>query len=301
MSTERLIVSALLALACASPVRAEQPAPPVFKLWPDGAPGSEKHRNEPEKLVDGAYPTNVHDPSLTVLRADPRHANGAAVVIAPGGGHYLLVVENEGMLPARMLNRIGVTAFVLKYRLAHGPDSAGYTVAGDGAADLRRAVRWVRAHAAEYGVDPQRVGVMGFSAGGELVSLVADNPEPPRRGKADALDGLSARPDFQVLVYPGDAGTPAQAAGMAPPAFLVAGSRDKCCAAPTIALYQQLATAGVSAELHMYADSDHAFNMGQRGERISLQHWPDRLADWLADGGWLVPRNGRKPEGVPAP
>jgi acetyl esterase/lipase len=301
MSTERLFLSALLALACASPVRAEPPAPPVVQLWADGAPGSEKHRNEPERLVDGAYPTNVHNPSLTVLRADPRHANGAAVVIAPGGGHYLLVVENEGMVPARMLNRIGVTAFVLKYRLAHGPDTAGYTVAGDGAADLRRAVRWVRAHAAEYGVDPQRVGVMGFSAGGELVSLVADNPEPPQRGKTDAVDQLSARPDFQVLVYPGDGGTPAQAAGTAPPAFLVAGSRDKSCAAPTRALYQQLAAAGVSAELHMYADSDHAFNMGQRGERVSLQHWPDRLADWLADGGWLVPRNGRKPEGVPAP
>jgi acetyl esterase/lipase len=301
MSTERLILSVLLALACASPVRADPPAPPVFKLWPDGAPGSEQHRNEPERLVDGAYPTNVHDPSLTVLRADPRHANGAAVIIVPGGGHYLLVVENEGMVPARMLNRVGVTAFVLKYRLAHGPDSAGYTVAGNGAADLRRAVRWVRAHAAEYGVDPQRVGVMGFSAGGELVSLVADNPEPAQRGRTDALDRLSARPDFQVLVYPGDAGVPAQAANTAPPAFLVAGSRDKCCAVPTLALYQQLAAAGVSAELHMYADSDHAFNMGQRGERIALQHWPDRLADWLADGGWLVPRNGRKPEGVPAP
>jgi len=301
MSTERLLISALLALACASPALAEQPAPPVFRLWPDGAPGSEKHRNEPERLVDGAYPTNVHDPSLTVLRADPRHANGAAVVIAPGGGHYLLVVENEGMVPARMLNRIGVTAFVLKYRLAHGPASAGYTVGGEGAADLRRAVRWVRAHAEEYGVDPQRVGVMGFSAGGELVSLVADNPEPSQRGKTDALDRLSARPDFQVLVYPGDGGTPAQAAGTAPPAFLVAGSRDKCCLQPTVGLYQQLMTAGVSAELHLYADTDHAFNMGQRGERISLQHWPDRLSDWLSDGGWLMPRNGRKPEGVPAP
>jgi acetyl esterase/lipase len=304
MSTKRLCLAALLALACAGPALAASTAPaapPVFRLWPDGAPGSEKRHNEPERLVEGAYPTNVHDPSLTVLRADPRHANGAAVVIAPGGGHYLLVVENEGMLPARMLNRIGVTAFVLKYRLAHGPDSAGYTVAGDAAADLRRAVRWVRAHAQEYGVDPQRVGVMGFSAGGELVSLVADNPEPPPRGKTDALDRLSARPDFQVLVYPGDAGTPAEAVDGAPPAFLVAGSRDKCCMRPTLTLYEQLVKAGVSAELHMYADTDHAFNMGQRGERVSLQHWPDRLSDWLSDGGWLVPRNGRKPEGVPAP
>ena len=303
MSIERLILSAVLALTCAGPALADQPkaAPPVFKLWPDGAPGSEQHRNEPEKLVDGAYPTNVHDPSLTVLRADPRHANGAAVVIVPGGGHYLIVLENEGMLPARLLNRIGVTAFVLKYRLQHGPDTAGYTASREGAADLRRAVRWVRAHAAEYGVDPQRVGVMGFSAGGELVSLVADNPEPPQHGKTDSLDRLSARPDFQVLVYPGDLGTPAQAVNGAPPAFLVAGSRDKCCLVPTLTLYQQLMGAGVSAELHLYADTDHAFNMGQRGERVSLQHWPDRLTDWLSDGGWLVPRNGRKPEGVPAP
>jgi acetyl esterase/lipase len=304
MSIERLILSAALALACVAPVRAAEPAkpePPVVKLWPDGAPGSEQRRNEPERLVDGAYPTNVHDPSLTILRADPRHANGAAVVIVPGGGHYLIVMENEGLLPARMLNRVGVTAFVLKYRLAHGPDTAGYRADREGAADLRRAVRWVRAHAAEYGVDPQRVGVMGFSAGGELVSLVADNPEPAQGSKTDALDRLSARPDFQVLVYPGDAGTPAQAADKAPPAFLVAGSRDACCLAPSLTLYQQLVKAGVSAELHLYADTDHAFNMGQRGERVSLQHWPDRLSDWLSDGGWLVPRNGRKPEGVPAP
>lgn len=304
MSIERMIFSFALALACVVPARAAEPAkpaPPVFRLWPDGAPGSEQHRNEPERLVDGAYPTNVHDPSLTVMRADPRHANGAAVVIVPGGGHYLIVMENEGLLPGRMLNRIGVTAFVLKYRLAHGPDTAGYRADREGAADLRRAVRWVRAHAAEYGVDPQRVGVMGFSAGGELLSLVADNPEPPQRGTADAVDRLSARPDFQVLVYPGDAGTPAQAVDKAPPAFLVAGSRDTCCLAPSLTLYQQLVKAGVSAELHLYADTDHAFNMGQRGERISLQHWPDRMSDWLSDGGWLVPRNGRKPEGVPAP
>jgi acetyl esterase/lipase len=301
MWTKRLIVSGALALGCAGSVLAQQAAPPVVQLWPDGAPGSEKRHGEPEKLTDGAYVSNVHDPSLTVLRADPRHANGAAIVVVPGGGHRMLVFQNEGVVAGKLLNRVGVTAFVLKYRLQHGPDSAGYTASREGAADLRRAVRWVRAHAPEYGVDPQRVGVMGFSAGGELVSLVADNPEPAPRGKTDALDRQSARPDFQVLVYPGPLGSPAKAVDGAPPAFLVAGSRDTCCMPPTLTLYQQLVKAGVSAELHLYADTDHAFNVGQRGERVSLQHWPDRLTDWLSDGGWLVPRNGRKPEGVPAP
>jgi acetyl esterase/lipase len=302
------LFSVLLAASLSAAALAQQAAPPVFQLWPDGAPGSQKHHGEPEKLVDGAYPVNIHDPSLTVLKADPRHANGAAVVVVPGGGHRILVFQNEGMLAAKNLNRVGVTAFVLKYRLARDPNSVSdagtaYTIEGDAANDLRRALRWVRAHAAEYGVDPQRVGAMGFSAGGELVSLVADSPEPPPSAPArlDAIDRQSSRPDFQVLVYPGPLGYPARAPKNAPPAFLVAGSKDSCCMPPTIGLYQQLLAAGVSAELHLYADTDHAFNVGQRGERVSVQHWPDRLSDWLADGGWLVPRAGRAPEGVPAP
>ncbi|MBP1203506.1 acetyl esterase/lipase [Duganella sp. 1411] len=268
-------------------------------LWPDGAPGSEKRHGEAE-TVQNTYVSNIHDPSLTVAKADARHANGAAVVIAPGGGHRMLVWMNEGMVAAKSLNRAGVTAFVLKYRLARDQGST-YSIENDAAADLRRAVRWVRAHAAEFGVDPDRVGVMGFSAGGELVSLVADNPAPPAGAKQDAVDKQSARPDFQVLVYPGPLGVPAKAVANAPPAFIVAGSADKCCGPPAVALYQQLVAAGVSAELHMYADTDHAFNMGQRSERLSDVHWPDRLADWLADGGWLVPRGGRAPQGVPSP
>jgi acetyl esterase/lipase len=268
-------------------------------LWPDGAPGSEKRHNEPEK-VENTYVSNIHDPSLTVVRANPRHANGAAVVIVPGGGHRMLVWQNEGMVAAKSLNRAGVTAFVLKYRLARDQGSS-YGIDTDAAADLRRAVRWVRAHAAEYGVDPHRLGVMGFSAGGELVSLVADNPEPAPPSKPDAIDKQSARPDFQVLVYPGPLGVPAKAVQNAPPAFIVAGSSDKCCMPPALALYQQLNGAGVPAELHLYADTDHAFNMGQRSERLSDVHWPDRLADWLSDGGWLIPHDGKAPQGVPAP
>jgi len=295
---KRLAIAVGALLLGAGALARQPPAPQQVRLWPDGAPGSERRHGEVETVRD-VYISNVHDPSLTVLRADPRHANGAAVVVAPGGGHRMLVFQNEGMVAAKALNRIGVTAFVLKYRLARDGD-AGYTIEGHAAADLRRALRWVRAHAREYGVDPQRLGAMGFSAGGELVTLVADHPQPVA-SKGDAIDAIDARPDFQVLVYPGPLGVPVLEAKNAPPAFLVAGSRDECCMAPTLALYQQLVAAGVSAELHLYADTGHAFNMGQRGERVSLQHWPDRLADWLADGGWLVPRNGRKPEGVPAP
>ena len=134
---------------------------------------------------------------------------------------------------------------------------------------------------------------MGFSAGGELVSLVADNPAPAQT-PVDAIDRLSARPDFQILVYLGPLGTPAKAVANALPAFLIAGSLDQCCATSAMTLYSQLRTAGVSAELHLYADTDHAFNLGTRSERISIQHWPDRLADWLADGGWLIPRGSAK-------
>ncbi|HWW72773.1 MAG TPA: alpha/beta hydrolase, partial [Duganella sp.] len=268
-------------LAILMTVCAQAGAQQTHLLWPDGAPGSEKRHGEAE-TVQNTYVSNIHDPSLTVVKADARHANGAAVVIVPGGGHRMLVWMNEGMVAAKSLNRVGVTAFVLKYRLARDQGST-YSIENDAAADLRRAVRWVRAHAAEFGVDPSRLGVMGFSAGGELVSLVADNPAPPAMAKQDAVDKQSARPDFQVLVYPGPLGVPAKAVQNAPPAFIVAGSSDKCCGPPSVALYQQLVAAGVSAELHMYADTDHAFNMGQRSERLSDVHWPDRLADWLAD------------------
>jgi acetyl esterase/lipase len=273
------------------------PAPAIIPLWPKGAPGSERRRTEPEQAAD-YWVKNIHNPSLTVFPADPRHANGSAIIVIPGGGHKLIVWTTEGTAVASRLNQMGVTTFVLKYRLAREAGSS-YTIEGDAMVDVRRAVRWVRAHAADYGLDPHRIGVMGFSAGGELVSLLADNPASATAPSSDPLDKESARPDFQILVFPGPLGVPAKAVADAPPAFLTAGSLDACCAEPAVTLYEQLRKAGVPAELHMYAGADHAFNLGERSGLLSIQHWPDRLADWLTDSGWLdthsAPDRGAKP------
>ena len=293
----------LLILACSltttvAPAQTPPPEPvrEVIHIWPNGAPGAEARRGEPERIVN-SYVHNVQNPSLTVFPADPRHANGIGMIVIPGGGHQFLVWQNEGVGPAKALNRYGITAFVLKYRLAREPGST-YTVEGDAAADARRAVRWVRAHAAHYHIDPHRIGMMGFSAGGELVTLVADNPAPPSAG-TDATAQVSGRPDFQVLVYPGPLGIPAKAVKGAPPAFITAGTLDPCCAVPAMTLYTQLRDAGVSAELHLWADIGHGFNIAAHSERLSIQHWPDRLADWLSDEGLLSPGDAEVAKPVP--
>jgi acetyl esterase/lipase len=281
--TKRWIAAAILILVAPLAHAAD---PEVAPIWGHGAPGAEAQVNVPE-VVENTYVRSVYNPNLTIFRADPAHANGAAMVIAPGGGHRMLVFVNEGVMPAKTLNRFGITVFVLKYRLAREAGST-YSIERDAAADARRAIRWVRAHAADYGVDPHRVGLMGFSAGGELVSMVADNSEPARAWKLDAIDQQSARPDFQVLVYPGPLGIPGRAIKDAPPAFITAGSLDKCCEPPAAALYNQLRDAGISAELHLFASTDHGFNVAMHNDRVSIQHWPDRLFDWLSDEGWLV-------------
>jgi acetyl esterase/lipase len=280
-----MIARALLALSALSlAIPAAAQTPQVVKLWPSGAPGSEAHRGEPERAQDW-WVKNIHDPTLTAFPANPAHNSGAAVVILPGGGPREIVWTSEGPNVAKALNRMGISAFVVKYRLAGEPGST-YSIERDEMADVRRAMQWVRAHAGDYGIDPKRIGVMGFSAGGELVGMLADYGMTGAPAGGDALDKVSARPDFQILVFPGPGAVRGAVAKDAPPAFLIAGSKDECCGPPTVGLYEQLWKAGVSAELHMYADSGHAFNLDE-SNRISVIHWPDRLYDWLADSGFL--------------
>ncbi|MCW3846759.1 alpha/beta hydrolase [Sphingomonas sp. LB-2] len=277
----KLWIAALL-LAFAAPG-----GPQRIPLWSNGAPGSEAHRGEKEVAQD-YWVNNIHDPSVTVFR--PEHPNGTAVVIAPGGGHRLLVINAEGNDTAKYFNSLGVTAFVLRYRLAR-QDGSTYTIEGTARGDTLRAMRLVRARAKEFGIDPDKIGLMGFSAGGELVSMVADGDPALLAGNpaaADPIERVSARPDFQILVYPGPLGIPAMVPKTAPQAFLVAASDDECCSAPVLDLVSRLRLAGIPNEVHLFARGGHAFNMGVgRTERPGLKYWPNRLTDWLEDSGLI--------------
>jgi acetyl esterase/lipase len=277
-------IVAVTALLFATAAIAQTSTPQAFKLWPGGAPGSAAHRGEAERAQDW-WVKNIHDPTVTAFPANPSHNSRTAIVILPGGAHSEIVWTSEGVSAARAFNRMGISIFVVKYRLAREPGST-YSLERDETADVRRAMQWVRAHAADYAIDPHRIGVMGFSAGGELVGMLADYGMTGTPAGGDALDRISPRPDFQILVFPGPGAVRGPVAKDAPPAFLVAGSKDECCGPPTVAMYELLQKAGVSAELHMYADSGHAFNLDE-SNRISILHWPDRLYDWLADSGFL--------------
>lgn len=175
-----------------------------FKLWPTGAPGSEGV-TEQEVFTPSdnpKLPKNfkvVHYPSIYAFLPPAGKANGMAVVIAPGGGHSQLVIDKEGWDIADWLTQHGIAGFVVKYRLARAPNSK-YTVVGDALADAHRAVRMVRAHAKEWGVDPARVGFMGFSAGGEVAALMETRFDSGNDSSPDPIERQSSRPDFSVIV-----------------------------------------------------------------------------------------------------
>ncbi len=260
-------------------------APAQVALWPGGAPGFESRKDEPE-LAKDYWVRNIHNPSLTIYLPPREKATGTGVVIFPGGGHRLLVFKAEGDEPARFLTGLGVAAFVLKYRLAREENSP-YRLEQHPREDAYRALRTVRSRAREWGLDPQRIGVMGFSAGGEVAALVAYGPGDPDSAATDPIDRLNGRPNFQVLVYPGPLFIPGTVPANAPPAFLVAANDDPCCAVPTLDVLMRYRAAGAPVEAHMLSGGKHGFNMGARSMLRAVKTWPQRLADWLGDRGLL--------------
>lgn len=256
-----------------------------ISLWPKGAPGFENRRNEPEEAKD-YWVKNIHNPSITVYLPPKDKATGAAVVIFPGGGHRLLVYNAEGRDPALFMNSLGVAAFVVKYRLFR-EDSTIYSLEKEVRQDAYRAIRLVRSHAAEFNIDTARVGLLAFSAGGEVAARVAYTPGQGDPHAPDPIDRLNGRPNFELLVYPGPLGVPAVIPPDAPPAFLIAANDDPCCSLPVITLLEKYRSAKVPVEAHILSGGNHGFNMGYRSNLKAVKAYPQLMANWLSDMGIL--------------
>ncbi len=278
---------AALAACCAGAALVRAQEPPVIPLWTNGAPGFEDRKNEPERAHD-YWVRNIHNPSITVFLPPKEKACGTAVLICPGGGHRELVYRAEGVEPARYFNGLGVAAFVLKYRLAREPDSP-YSLQVHPRQDAQRAMRLIRNRAAEWNLDTNRIGVVGFSAGGEVASMLVYSPAGGDAAAADPVDRADCRCDFQIVVYPGPLGVPDRVPADAPPAFFLVANDDAGHSDVVISLLEKYRQAKRPVEAHIYAQGGHGFNLGGRSKLASIKNWPQRMAEWLADNDFLKP------------
>ncbi len=298
----KLILTVLLLGAAAAQAQTQ-----VLPLWPEGVPNA-RTAPGPERLEDGERVSNVSQPTLTVFPAAYDRPGKTAVIICPGGGYSFLSSTREGQQYAQWLSGLGVTAFVLKYRLSDYGHPAPLQ-------DVLRAIRLVRSHAAEYGVAPDRIGVMGSSAGGHLAASAATlyNNAAGRTGAA--LDSVSARPDFAMLMYPviamdapavhmgsreallGKAPSPElvrlmsvekQVTADTPPTLLIHSQDDGLVPVEnSILFYQALTRAHVPAEMLLFEHGGHG--MAMRLGQGTASDWPRRAEEWLR-GRQLIPR-----------
>jgi acetyl esterase/lipase len=280
----------VLAFALSSAVADDQ-GTEIF-LWPNGVPGSESRKDEHEKHNDkggGEYTvTNVHNPSLTAFLPTKDKATGAAVVIVPGGGHREIWIVKEGINEAKWLAEHGVAAFVLKYRLAREPNSP-YKLPDTPTQDGQRAIRLVRSRAAEWGINPNRIGIMGFSAGGELAALTSAADGKGNSAASDPVEQVSARPDFQALIYSGPLGVRGQTITKEmnlPPTFIAVGDTDNF--GPMLAShYLALRGAGVSTEIHIYAKTGHGFGFSESTTGKPSNEFLQQFLEFLGAEGML--------------
>jgi len=291
----------LLAFSCLRPAAAAEPSLTI-NIWPGQPPGETKElppeadtTKDSDNLIAGRRLQrigNVSTPTLAVFRPAPEKDTGAAVVICPGGGHHILAYDLEGTEVAEWLNSIGVTGIVLKYRVpARDPEKRWLAAVQD----AQRSVSLTRSKAEEWKLDPKRLGILGFSAGGETAGLAAIFEERQYE-PVDEVDQVSMRPDFAVLIY---------AAGFVekdstqlrdyvklnshtPPMFLVHAIDDPVPVANSLVLTLGLKQAGVPAELHVYSTGGHGYGLRQTEQPVT--HWADRCGEWMRESGLLQPK-----------
>ena len=300
----------LLRVACAPAVvlaahlHAHAADPGIIELWPEGVPDLKTNASE-EKIVNGRI-TNVHHPALLVYEPTSGATNGTAMIYCPGGGYVRIAIGENGGEPTRWLNSAGVTVFVLKYRMVEYGHPAPLR-------DVLRAVRIVRSRAAEFGVRPDRIGVLGASAGGHLAACASTMWDAPEGRTGAPLDNVSARPDFAVLIYPvitmedpfvhkgsrtallGEQPAPDLIERLSaerhvrkdsPPMFLAATMADKTVPVEnSLRFYQALRDAGVPAEMHVYSQGSHGNSLDPRYGPTA--EWPKRCEEWMRFNGWL--------------
>jgi acetyl esterase/lipase len=288
----------VIALAAATLGLGAAPAP--IPLWPGEPPGEkggigpEKDINEPKDGLIAGRPiirlTDVSRPTLTLYRAPAAKDTGATVVVFPGGGYYIVVTDLEGTEVCAWLNSIGVNAVLLKYRV---PRRAGIPSYAAALQDAQRAVGLVRSNAREWGIDPRRVGTLGFSAGGDLSAVLSAHAESRTYPRVDAADDLSCRPDFQLLIYPAylvrddlTADPSAAVNERTPPTFLVMAQDDPIHVENVLVYATELQRAKVPMELHVYPTGKHGY--GLRPTLDAVTTWPARAADWMRGRGLLT-------------
>lgn len=292
-----LLLFAAAGLVAVSPFAA---GPPVLKLWP-GTPPGDQGGLPPE--ADTTKPTdnqvagrplirlgNVSDPTVTFFRAPADRANGACVLVCPGGGYNILASDLEGTEVCDWLNSVGVHAALLKYRVPKRPGREPHAAPLE---DAQRAMGLLRQRAAEWGVDTNRIGVLGFSAGGHLAAVLSNTPQrayPP----VDAADDLPARPNFAVLIYPGyltdkDQGDRVRPelplSTNTPPTFLAITQDDPVRVETALGYAAGLQREKVPFELHVYPRGGHGY--GLRRTENPMTWWPDRAGEWMKFSGWV--------------
>lgn len=306
----RTILAALLSLTLAATALTAAEEPKTYPLWPEGAPGAQGNDPGEDAFHSGDVPT------ITVFQPDPGKATGASVVICPGGGYGFLATEHEGSDVAKWLNSLGVAGVMVKYRLGpkyHHPAPLE---------DAQRAIRTVRARAKEWNLDPKRVGILGFSAGGHLASTAATHFDSGKPDAKDPIDRESCRPDVAILVYPvvalateyGHAGSlknllgekpsqemienlsnERQVTKQTPPTFLAHTNEDTGVPPENSLLFAMaLRKAGVPFELHLFEKGQHGLGLGTGWEKFKIptneefQAWPRLCAAWLKGKGFLA-------------